>query len=226
MELCVDVIEPKITSANHKSQTPNFKLQRLPPFSEQIMLRNVLKPSDLLPFITVRAEVNFRDTFVSNARDSIHFSSGILNPLSHEARIAITNPISAPRMLTWQSLNQIPARVGSDAHIFYVHCDVQLKTTGALRPKLTSIAVVQLGYLNVPPVPETNSCIGIFWGPRSCASKMFWNRAGCIEPCFIAHSNGDTRTRASISAFQAAFKFPLPNALSGLRFVIDVTTAM
>ena len=89
-----------------------------------------------------------------------------------------------------------------------------------------SIAVVQLVYLNVPPVPETNSCIGIFWGPQSCASKMSWNRAGSIEPGLIAHSNGDMRTRFHISAFQTAFMFPLPNALSGLLFAIDVTTAM
>jgi hypothetical protein len=133
-ELCV---EPKITSANHKSHTPNFKLQRLPPFSEKMMLRNVLNPSDLLHFITVRAEIKFRDTFVSNARDSIHFGCSILNCLSNEARIAVTNPISAPRMLTWRSLNEIPDGVGSVAHLFNDHCSDQLKTTGALRPKLT-----------------------------------------------------------------------------------------
>ena len=77
----------------------------------------------------------------------------------------------------------------------------------------SSIAVVLLGYFNVPPVPETNSCIGIFWGPHSCASKLSWNRAGCIELDLIAHSNGDARTRARISAFQTAFMFPLPNAI-------------
>jgi len=81
-----------------------------------------------------------------------------------------------------------------------------------------SIAVVQLVYLYLDPVPETNNCIGIFWGSHSCASKLSWNRAGSIEPGLIAHSNGDTRTRASISAFQSA--------LSGLRFAIDGTTAM
>jgi hypothetical protein len=88
-----------------------------------------------------------------------------------------------------------------------------------------STAVVQLGYFNVPPVPESNSCIGIFWVPHSCASKMSWNTAGSIEPGLIAYSNIDTRTRASISAFQTAFMFPLPNALFGLRFAIDVTLA-
>ncbi len=88
-----------------------------------------------------------------------------------------------------------------------------------------SIAVIQLVYLNVPSVPETNRCIGIFWGSLSCSSKMSWNRAGSIEPGLIAHSNGDKGTRASNSAFQSAFVFPLPNALSGLRFAIDLTTA-
>ena len=134
VELCV---EPKITRTNHQPPAANFKLQRLPPFSEKMMLRYVLNPSDLLPFITVRAEVKFKDTSVLNARDSIHFGCCILNSLSNEARIAVTNPISAPHMLTWRSLNQIPAGVSSVAHLFNDRCDDQLKTTGALRPKLT-----------------------------------------------------------------------------------------
>jgi len=137
VELCVD---PKITSANNQPPTPNFKLQRLPPFLHKIMLQNVLNPSDALPYITVRAEVKFRDTFVLNARasrDWIHFGSVILNSLSNEAQIPTANPKPAPRMLIWRSLNQIPAGVGSDAHLFNVHCVDQLKTTGALRPKLT-----------------------------------------------------------------------------------------
>jgi hypothetical protein len=76
-----------------------------------------------------------------------------------------------------------------------------------------SIEIAQLVYLNTPLAPETNIRIGILWGSHSCASKMSWKRAGCIELGLIAHSNGDARTRASISAFQTAFMFSLPNAI-------------
>jgi len=133
VELCV---EPKITSANNQPPTPNYKLQRLSPFSEKMNSRNVLNLSNLPSYITVRAEVYFRDTLVLNARDCVHFGNGILSSLSNESQIALPNPISAPRMLTWRSLNEIPG-VSSDSHLFDVHCDVQLTTTGAFKPKVT-----------------------------------------------------------------------------------------
>jgi hypothetical protein len=106
-------------------------------FWEKMVLRNVLNPSDVLP-VTVKAEVKLRETFSLNASDSIDFGSVIVNSLSNEARISVTNLTSAPRMFSLRLLNQISAGVDTDAPLFNVHFTVQLeKQTGALRQKLT-----------------------------------------------------------------------------------------
>jgi len=106
-------------------------------FSEKMMLRNVLNPSDAI-CVTVKAEVKLRETFSLNASDSIDFGSVIVNSLSNEARITVTNLTSASRMFTLRQLNQISTGVDSDAPLFNVHFAVQLeKQTGALRQKLS-----------------------------------------------------------------------------------------
>jgi hypothetical protein len=124
-QLCTQVIEvcvdPKIRGA----------------FSETMVFQNVLNPSDTIP-VTVKAEVKLRETFSLNASDSIDFGSVILDSLSNEASITVTNLTSAPRMFTLRQLQQSSTGVDSDSPLFNVHFTVQLgKQIGALRQKLT-----------------------------------------------------------------------------------------
>jgi hypothetical protein len=118
IEVCVD---PKIRGA----------------FSETMILQNVLNPSNSIP-VTVKAEVKLRETFSLNASDSIDFGSVLLDSLSNEASITVTNLTSTPRMFTLRQLQQSAAGVDSDSPLFNVHFTVQLgKQIGALREKLT-----------------------------------------------------------------------------------------
>ena len=118
IEVCVD---PKIRGA----------------FSETMILKNVLNPSDTIP-ITVKAEVKLRETFSLNASDSIDFGSVIVDSFSNEASITVTNLTSTSRMFTLRQLQQNSTGVDSDSQLFNVHFTVQLgKQIGALRQKMT-----------------------------------------------------------------------------------------
>jgi hypothetical protein len=102
-----------------------------------MLLQNVLNPSDTIP-ITVKAEVKLRETFSLNASDSIDFGSVIVDSLSNEASITVTNLTSASRMFTMRQLQHGSSAVDSDSPLFNVHFTVQLgKQIGALRQKLT-----------------------------------------------------------------------------------------
>jgi hypothetical protein len=102
-----------------------------------MILQNVLNPSDTIP-ITVKAEVKLRETFSLNASDSIDFGSVILDSLSNEASITVTNLTTTSRMFTLRQLQHDSTGVDCNSPLFNVHFTVQLaKQTGALRQKLT-----------------------------------------------------------------------------------------
>jgi hypothetical protein len=106
-------------------------------FSETMILQNVLNPSDTIP-ITVKAEVKLRETFSLNASDSIDFGSVILDSLSNEASITVTNLTPTSRMFTLRQLQHDSSGVDCDSPSFNVHFTVQLgKQIGALRQKMT-----------------------------------------------------------------------------------------
>ncbi len=118
IEVCVD---PKIRGA----------------FSETMILQNVLNPSDTIP-ITVKAEVKLRETFSLNASESVDFGSVILDSLSSEASIYVTNLTTTSRMFSLRQLQLDSTGIDCDSPSFNVHFTVQLgKQTGALRQKLT-----------------------------------------------------------------------------------------
>jgi hypothetical protein len=102
-----------------------------------MMLQNILNPSDTIP-ITVKAEVKLRETFSLNASESIDFGSVILDSLSNEASITVTNLTSTSRMFTLRQLQHDSSGIDCESPSFNVHFTVQLgKQIGALRQKMT-----------------------------------------------------------------------------------------